>query len=333
MPNEKVSQMTSLTAAEIAPSDLFLVGDVSAYESKKMTADQLLVYVVASGSFIDPTLVDSASYATYALSTTSASFSSRTISGSHALRANNADTASYFSSSIVVAVSSSFADKSHLADSASYAGVAQNAVNASNLLYLGTPNGTASFAISGSSTHSSSFAITSSFAHSASFARSASFTVSSSFSDASLSTISASYASNFNNPVKAWAMVTWSFGALYSQPQLYLQNNITSVEFVNSSNGTWNYSGDYTWINYGIIFNQPLPSTNYTLIGQAFSAYLKPEVADVVFHPVYSNRSVTTCTMSIAINLGVSSVANWFAGSSGSFPTTDQSYVTFTVLG
>lgn len=329
MPNEKVSQMTSLSAGEIAPDDLFLVGDVSAHESKKMTADQLLLFVEASGSFPDPTLVDSASYATYAATALSASFSSRTISGSHSLRSNFADTASYFSSSIVASVSASFADKSHLADSSSFAGTAMNAVNASNLIYLGTPNGTASFAISCSTAQSSSFARTASFTTSASFAITASNTVSSSFSNASLSTITASYATNFNNPVKAWAMVTWSFNALYNQPSLYMQNNIASVVFV----GTWNYSGDYTWINYGITFTEDLPSTNYILQGRAYSAYLAPEAADVVFHPVYSKRTVSTCTMSLAINLNVGSVANYFAGSSGSFPTTDQAYVSFEVLG
>lgn len=331
MANEKVSQMTSLSAGEIAPDDVFLVGDVSAHESKKMTADQLLLFVEASGSFPDPTLVDSASYATYAASALSSSFSSRTISGSHSLRSNFADTASYFSSSIVVSISASFADKAHLSDSASFAGTALNSVNASNLIYLGTPNGTASFAISCSTAQSSSFARTSSFTTSASFSITASSTVSSSFAQSSLSTITASYASDFNNPVKAWAMVTWSFGALYSQPSLYLQNNIESVVFV----GTWNYSGtgNYTWINYGITFIKDLPSTNYILQGQCFSPYFAPEKADVIFHPVYSNRTVNTCTMSIAVDLSLSSVANFFAGSSGSFPNTDQTYVSFGVLG
>lgn len=324
--------MTALTAAEIAPDDLFLVGDVSAHESKKMTADELLLFVEASGSFPDPTLVDSASYASYAATSRSASFATRTISGSHALRANFADTASYFSSSIVASISSSFADKSHLADSASYVTTALNAYNASNLIYVGTPNGTASFAISCSTAQSSSFARTASFAPSSSFATTASFTVSSSFANTSLSTITASYALNFNNPVKAWAMVTWSYGGLYSQPQLYLNSNVSSFGF----NRTWNYSsagGNWTWLQYDITFSIDLPSSNYLLQGQAFSPFQHPEKQDVIFNPVYSQRNPSSCSLFLAVNTDTYTVAQFFAGSSGSFPAGDNTYLTFQILG
>lgn len=308
---------------------MFLVGDVSAHESKKMTADELLLFVESSGSFPDPTLVDSASYASYAATARSASFSDRTISGSHSIRSNFADTASYFSSSIVASISASFADKSHLADSASFASTAMNAYNASNLIYVGTPNGTASFAISCSTAQSSSLARTASYAFSSSNAITSSYTVSSSFSNTSLSTITSSYALNFNNPVKAWGMVTWSYGALYSQPQLYMNSNVSSVTF----NRTWNYSSTYTWIQYDITFSVDLPSTNYIAVGQAYSPFRTPDHADFVFHPVYSNRSTSSCTLALAIDLSVESVANWFAGASGSFPNGDNSYMTFQILG
>lgn len=328
MANEKVSQMTALTAAEIAPDDLFLVGDVSAHESKKMTADELLLFVEASGSFPDPTLVDSASYASYAATARSASFADRTISSSHAIRSNFADTASYFSSSIVASISASFADKSHLSDSASFASTAMNAYNASNLIYVGTPNGTASFAISCSTAQSSSFSRTASFASSSSFATTASFTVSSSFANSSLSTITASYAQNFNNPVKAWGMVTWSFGGLYSQPQLYLNSNVSSFTY----NRTWNYT-NWTWFQYDVTFSIDLPSSNYLLQGQAYSPFLNPEKQDVVFSPVFSNRNPSSCSLFLAVDTTTYTVAQFFAGSSGSFPGCDITQLTFQILG
>ena len=50
MNNQRVSQLVQITPVEVAPNDLFLVTDISAHESKKMTADDLSIYISVSGS-------------------------------------------------------------------------------------------------------------------------------------------------------------------------------------------------------------------------------------------------------------------------------------------
>jgi hypothetical protein len=205
MPNEKVSQMTVLTAAEVASDDIFLVGDVSANESKKITSDQLLTFIESSGSFIAVS-AGIANTASYILGSNvdgavdSASFASFVLSSSHALRANFASTASFFSASVgSVFTTASFllytAPSSN--GTASYAltsGTSLTSTTAANLSYTGAPNGTASYAMSSSFTVTASYARTASYSVTSSFATTASFVTTSSFSHSSSVSISASYA-------------------------------------------------------------------------------------------------------------------------------------------
>jgi hypothetical protein len=92
-------------------------------------------------------------------------------------------------------------------------------------------------------------------------------------------------------------MVTWSYGASGTQPSLYYSNNISSIRYV--SNFT---DGGYAWYKYGIEFSNVLSSTEYMLLGDCYSPYNIPERTSVVFHPVYSNRTTASFTMSLAIN-------------------------------
>ena len=138
MANEKVSQMTSLTAAEVAGGDLFLITDMSAQESKKITASDMLLYIQTTGSFNAITAVN-AETASHLLpigrniTVTSSSYS-ETSSYSH-LAGNviHADTASF-------AYTASYVDLGSLSEVAT----------ASYLKYTGVPNGTASYSLTSS---------------------------------------------------------------------------------------------------------------------------------------------------------------------------------------
>jgi hypothetical protein len=335
MANEKVSQMTGLTAAEIATDDIFLVGDISAHASKKITADQLLTFIESSGSFVAVSSgnADTASYilgSNVDGAVNSSSYSSFVVSASHALRTDLAATASYFSSSVASIDTASY---SLIAKTSSYAMLAGNslvATTAANLSYTGIPNGTASFAISSSNSILSVTAQSTSFSESSSFSITSSFTISSSFSNYSIISDTASYALGFDNPVKAWAMVTWSYGGLYSQPQLYMNYNVNSIVYSRA----W-AAGNFTWLEYAVTFSANLPSTNYIAVGQAFSPFANPEKQDVIFHPVYSNRTTTTCIIALAVDTATYgiSVPTFFSGSSGSFPNGENTYLTFQILG
>ena len=339
MPNEKVSQMTMLTAAEIAASDIFLVGDMSAQESKRMTADQLLLYFESSGSFNALTAIQ-ASTASYILGSrvdgivVSASFSSNTVSSSHALKSDLAVTASY---AVAVAASSASLSASFIigngaaSGTASYAvrsGTATNAILAANLSY---PNiSTASYSISSSTSVSSSYSQTSSFADRSSTASFALGIATASYANV------AGYANDFNSPIKAWAMITWSTALPnYYSPSgnncVYLQNNVVAFNYDNTFT-----QGTYTWFTYDIYFLNPLPSTNYIVVGQAYAPYYHPQPGEVIFHPVYSNRTTESCRISIALeNTLTVPVTDWFAlvFASGSYPNDHRPYLTFQVIG
>ena len=186
MTNEKVSQLVELTAGEIAAEDVFLVGDMSAHESKKTTAAQLLLFVETSGSFAaaSAVLAATASYilgsgVSGAVATASyvntASYARRAGVADSVISASHAITASYVASSGVNVDTASFLKYSGIPNgTASYAlaaGTSNTANYASNL--VGIAGGTASYAMSGSFSISASWANTSSVANSASYALSA----------------------------------------------------------------------------------------------------------------------------------------------------------------
>ena len=130
MANKRVSELSLITAAEVAPNDLLLVADVSAIESKRMYLSQLGTYVstfvsasMSASTAQNATYARTASYligiglvnGTPALGTASyAISSSHDISSSHAIWA---DTASY----ALAALSASYASSSSYCQTASFA--------------------------------------------------------------------------------------------------------------------------------------------------------------------------------------------------------------------
>lgn len=165
MANKRVSELNELLSSQVDDSDLFLITDIIAVESKKIRASELRIY----NSQTTASWAQNAVSASLALLASSASWSPPTPSASYALSASHADSAN--SSSYVVsasfALSSSWANQSFSSVSASYAltasvnlvvssALADTAKTASFLLYTnGFNNGTSSAAIS------SSFAIAS----------------------------------------------------------------------------------------------------------------------------------------------------------------------------
>jgi hypothetical protein len=341
MANEKVSQLTALTAAEIASEDIFLVGDVSARESKKMTSAELLLFVESSGSF-NASSATNADTASYVLSSnvhgtvSSASYASTALSSSWAARSGNANTASialtasYINNTSSLVASSSFLVYSANNGSASYAVNSNTSLNSSQSAFLvwSANNGSASFATRSFFATSASYSATSSISTTSSYASTSSFLVSSSYAKSSSVSDTASYALSFNSIVKGWAMVTWSYGATGTQPSLYMNNNISTVRYV--SNFT---DSTYAWYQYGIEFSNTLPSTDYIITGDSYSPYGNPERTSVIFHPVYSNRTTTSCTISIAINTNSTTAAAFFAGSSASYHNGENTYLAFQVYG
>jgi len=187
MANERVSQLQDLLASDTQPADLLLVTDVSQKESKRMEIGQLLDYIQSSGSFFayHATTADTASYvkstnvdgivaeASLATQSLSSSVSQFAISSSYAI---NSTTASYSQFCVVTqdtANSASYLIYSPTNGTSSYSILSNNsnvASTALTLFYNGTPNGTASYAITTSFAKSSSYATQSTHADTASLA-------------------------------------------------------------------------------------------------------------------------------------------------------------------
>jgi hypothetical protein len=202
MANEKISQMTSLTAAEVAADDLLLITDTSARESKRITTADFLTYVETTGSFNALTAVTSVS-TSYIQggrvdgSVSSASFSTRTYTASLAIKAITSDTASLASTASFVSGISQIATSSFLLYSGVPNGTASFALTASRvstaqtssfLIFTGVPNGTSSFSLTSSV---SLFALSASVVAGTNFT--SSFATSASFSNRG---VSCSYALN-----------------------------------------------------------------------------------------------------------------------------------------
>lgn len=174
MANKRISELAPITAVELVQQDLFLLADVSAHESKRLTVDDLETYFLSTGDFFTGSFYGTASWALKAITASyingvdSASYAK---TSSWAFNIATAIAATYATS----ALSSSYAKTSSYAITASYALTssvqlstyttwADNAKTASFLLYTGIPNGTASFSISSSYAKTSSYANTSSYA-------------------------------------------------------------------------------------------------------------------------------------------------------------------------
>lgn len=193
MANKRVSELTAITAAELASNDLFLLADVAPNpESKKLEVSELSTYLNANNR--TGSLYGTASWALWAVSASwapyqeSASYAAtsswawRAITSSYVLEALSASwarsssyaiTASYaLTSSVQLIYSSAFADYARSASyliftpgvfngTSSYALTASRAISSITSSFLTysslTPNGTASFAATASQTISSSF--------------------------------------------------------------------------------------------------------------------------------------------------------------------------------
>lgn len=186
--NKRVSELAQITAPELSGADLFLLADVSAQQSKKLTLSDLSSFILTDGN-LTASLLGTASWAnnaqtaSVALVAISASFSataSFALNGgtggvavsaswaSSSLSASYAKSASFVS--VATAATASFATQSRFADSASFViytginnGTIQNAISAQNSL-VATSASFATSALTSSNTITASYAISTSFA-------------------------------------------------------------------------------------------------------------------------------------------------------------------------
>lgn len=166
MSNKRVSELTPLASVDVAPDDLFLITDISALESKKITAADLETYILSNGSITGTIthaiLADTASYIdpNKVGLIPSASYSISSSYSTNGYWAKYSDTASYINAANIdgAVPSSSYSQTASFLlytgiynGSASYALTASyvdNAQTASFLNYIpGIPNGTASYAL------------------------------------------------------------------------------------------------------------------------------------------------------------------------------------------
>lgn len=200
MANKRVSELTQISTGELNSADLFLLSDVSANESKKLTLGDLNTYILTGGNLTGSfygtaswannaqtaSLAVTATTASYALTASfalnggtggaavSASFASASISSSYAR------TASFVS--VANAATASFATSSKFADSASF------------VIYSGGNNGTVSNAINAVSANTSTSASFASNSTTASYALSASVSTTAQSADVATLAQTASFA-------------------------------------------------------------------------------------------------------------------------------------------
>ena len=155
MANKRVSQLVSITAQYLSGSDLLLLADVSANQSKKLALSDLEAYFSLNGAYTG-SLSGTASYAS--LAATASYVASNTASYSYTSSwALNINTASYANGSLTA----SYSATSSYSNTASYAlfSAVQSVLNsnfadyartASYLVTSSAGNGTASYALTAS---------------------------------------------------------------------------------------------------------------------------------------------------------------------------------------
>lgn len=334
MANEKVSQMVSLTAGEVAGNDLFMVVDLSAKESKKISISDVISYFEATGSFsAHAVLADTASYilgSNVVGAIASASVSTTTISASHANNTDNsinAITASFalsggsVSAGTTLFTGSTYQITSSVAVSSSYSvssTFASSSIVAQNLQYTGVNNGTSSYSISSSNTITSSYSfhsdtasisITSSFSP---FAVSSSNAITSSYSfisvSASLSNSASfatnaetsSYVSSFSSGLtRALCWATWSSVSgkfAVSANTLYKSYNISSITYVSTVN-----TGSTSIDSFIVTFLSPPSNVDYMFVGNVNGFIYGPQTATTYILPTQTrDTSGFTCSISMA---------------------------------
>jgi hypothetical protein len=333
MANEKVSQMTSLTATELVAGDFFMVVDTSARESKKISTGDILTYIEATGSFnaYHASVSDTSSYVAGSNvngSVVSSSYSFNSVSSSWAQQTQNSInsiSASYVPSGAISPTASFLLYSGVFNGSASYA-ISASTVNfaatSSKLLYIpGVTFNTASYALSSSNTLNS---ISSSYSLSSSYSISSSYSLSSSYSISSSNAITANSSSflvNSYNPVKAWAYVTWSIGVTI--PQINYNYNIASMRWLGDVDG----GAGSRFSQFGVQFSNPVSTNQYIMLSNmALTFVYEPHT---FLHPLYSSKSLSTFTMSI--QTGISQ--DYFTTVSGAFPNDLYPWVSFQIIG
>lgn len=247
MANKRVSELAAITAPSLVSGDLFLLADVVAHESKKLTLQDLGTYLLTTPGTIanlSGSLFGTASAALFSVTAshvTSVQTASYALTASFALNGGtggSTDSASWASRSL----SSSIADYALstgnvvLADSASIANSALFSATASYVYYSGNDNGTvfnsivSQIASTSTSSISSSWASASFQAISASYADTVGVIDSSSYA---LSSTSASHAvvsdfATFANSASVGLVVTYSFQSSASWASHSLSSDITT---------------------------------------------------------------------------------------------------------
>lgn len=288
MANKKVSELVQVTAGELQSSDLLLLADVSANESKKLTLQDIGSYLLSSGN-ITGSFYGTASYALNAKSAsyapimgsasyaTSASWAIYCITASNTMIAEVAD----FSVQTVYSISSSYAASTSLV-SATSADFAETSRTASFLRYTaGISNGTASNAI---------IALTASYVSASGIASiSSSYSNTSSFSNTGKTTQTSSYILYSGIPN---GTASFAFSSSKSNTSSFSNTSSYLVYIPGISNGTASYA-----------MNSELTSTrlNHGMY-KAASQSTTASIIDVVFSPtVYVEKSSSVQSVGTAV--------------------------------
>ena len=164
MSNKRITQLTEITAVDLAQSDLLYIADISAKESKRMTANEFAKFLTASGSisadsartadtasYINPNNVGTVRASLFASSSLSSSWASSSLSASFSATSSYA-----LGGAVINTQTASFVEYSPTNVTASFAiscSLSNNSLNsntASYLQYDGIPNGTVFQAVSAS---------------------------------------------------------------------------------------------------------------------------------------------------------------------------------------
>ena len=277
MASEKVSQMQSLPASSVEAGDLLLITDVSAKESKKITAADFLTYIESTGSFGQHSiLADTASYilgtdvdgivksSSYSLNSDTSSYSFKSILADTASNASTASMTLMCVTHTITADTASFLNYSGFFNGTSSYSLLSNLSNFSNtasvLTYIpGVSKNTASYAISASTSIlsvSSSHSDTSSYSISSSFSNTSSYSNYSANSFHALSSSVADTASYINPtslpPQNTTYTVATPYGSIsYKNYQFIWNHNpnnyITYLSYVNNITNNISFISSSMW--------------------------------------------------------------------------------------
>jgi hypothetical protein len=286
MANARASQLTELSAGEVVSTDVFIIVDTANHETKKITVGSVSSYLGVSGSLTAAyaLLAGTASYvnasnvigsipsSSFSNKSLTSSISDTSISSLTSISSSYSQTASVIIGSIPTAVSAAFLIHSATNGTASWADnvvLATNSTNASNLIYTGAPNGTASVSIismtlsvcigtsatasylnpplSGPSVATSSYAIVANNAYNADLATIAVSAQNSDFADTASIADSASVAITAINATNADNSTTsdTATNAILAETASYVLN--TSGNVAITPNGLYVLSGSVVW--------------------------------------------------------------------------------------